>query len=98
MNIFHSVLSLLFVHMVFLFPVDSTVKGHIAVPHLVPLLMAMEGEDPVENSERGCQLLFDVLQSARSAALHAQDYQQHARSLLTGMHMNVMNILFCLYR
>ncbi|XP_051242548.1 breast cancer anti-estrogen resistance protein 3 homolog isoform X2 [Dicentrarchus labrax] len=63
---------------------DSVVDGPIAVPHLVPLLMAMEGEDPVEDSERGCQLLYDVLQSARNAALHAQDYQQHAHSLLTG--------------
>uniref|UniRef100_UPI0037E95F4C SH2 domain-containing protein 3A isoform X1 n=2 Tax=Semicossyphus pulcher TaxID=241346 RepID=UPI0037E95F4C len=62
---------------------DSAVEGPIAVPHLVPLLMAMEGEDPVENSERGCELLYDVLQSARSAALHAQDYQQHAHTLLT---------------
>lgn len=62
---------------------DSVVEGPIAIPHLVPLLMLMEGEDPVENSERGCQLLYDVLQSARSAALHAQDYQQHASSLLT---------------
>ncbi|XP_034543289.1 breast cancer anti-estrogen resistance protein 3 homolog isoform X2 [Notolabrus celidotus] len=63
---------------------DSAVQGPIAVPHLVPLLMAMEGEDPVEDSEEGCQLLYNVLQSARSAALHAQDYQQHAHSLLTG--------------
>ncbi|XP_069545763.1 SH2 domain-containing protein 3A [Brachyistius frenatus] len=62
---------------------DTAVQGPIAVPHLVPLLLLMEGEDPVENSEQGCQLLYDVLQSARSAALHAQDYQQHARSLLT---------------
>ncbi|KAM4604053.1 breast cancer anti-estrogen resistance protein 3 homolog isoform 2-T2 [Polymixia lowei] len=63
---------------------DSVVQGPVAVPHLVPLLMVMEGEDPVENSERGCQLLYDVLQSARNAALHAPDYQQHAHSLLTG--------------
>uniref|UniRef100_A0A3Q2E3R8 Breast cancer anti-estrogen resistance protein 3 homolog n=1 Tax=Cyprinodon variegatus TaxID=28743 RepID=A0A3Q2E3R8_CYPVA len=62
---------------------DSVVEGPIAVPHLVPLLMVMEGEDPVENSERGCQALYDVLQSARSAALHSQDYQKHAQSLLT---------------
>lgn len=64
---------------------DSVVEGPIAVPHLVPLLMAMEGEDPVENSEQGCQTLYDVLQLARSAALHAKDYQQHAQSLLTGL-------------
>ncbi|KAG7222597.1 hypothetical protein INR49_008299, partial [Caranx melampygus] len=63
---------------------DSVVEGPIAVPHLIPLLMLMEGEDPVENSDRGCQLLYDVLQSARSAALHAQDYQKHAHTLLTG--------------
>uniref|UniRef100_A0A7N6BX01 SH2 domain containing 3A n=1 Tax=Anabas testudineus TaxID=64144 RepID=A0A7N6BX01_ANATE len=63
---------------------DSVVQGPVAMPHLVPLLMVMEGEDPVENSERGCQLLYDVLQSARSAALHAQDYQKHAHTLLSG--------------
>ena len=60
------------------------VQGPIAVPHLVPLLMAMEGEDPVEDSERGCQLLYDVLQAARNAALEAPVYQRHAHSLLTG--------------
>ncbi|XP_062290613.1 breast cancer anti-estrogen resistance protein 3 homolog [Scomber scombrus] len=63
---------------------DSVVQGPIALPHLVPLLMVMEGEDPVEDSERGCQLLYDVLQSARSAALHAQNYQEHAHTLLSG--------------
>ncbi|KAF7223677.1 breast cancer anti-estrogen resistance protein 3 homolog isoform X3 [Nothobranchius furzeri] len=62
---------------------DSAIQGPVAVPHLVPLLMVMEGEDPVENSDRGCQVLYDVLQSARTAALHAQDYQQQAHSLLT---------------
>ncbi|XP_039899602.1 breast cancer anti-estrogen resistance protein 3 homolog [Simochromis diagramma] len=62
----------------------SVVQGPIALPHLVPLLMLMEGEDPVEDSERGCQLLYDVLQSARSAALHAHDYQEHAHALLSG--------------
>uniref|UniRef100_A0A3Q1G1W1 Breast cancer anti-estrogen resistance protein 3-like n=1 Tax=Acanthochromis polyacanthus TaxID=80966 RepID=A0A3Q1G1W1_9TELE len=65
-------------------PFMNSLNEGDAMPHLVPLLMLMEGEDPVENSERGCQLLYDVLQSARSAALHAKDYQQHARSLLTG--------------
>uniref|UniRef100_A0A3B3XQR3 Breast cancer anti-estrogen resistance protein 3-like n=1 Tax=Poecilia mexicana TaxID=48701 RepID=A0A3B3XQR3_9TELE len=62
---------------------DSVVRGPIAVPHLVPLLMLMEGEDPVENNERGCQVLYDVLQSARSAALHSQVYQKNAQTLLT---------------
>ncbi|KAM9792174.1 LOW QUALITY PROTEIN: SH2 domain-containing protein 3A-like [Neosynchiropus ocellatus] len=63
---------------------DSVVQGPVAVPHLVPLLMAMEGEDPVEDSEHGCQVLYDVLQLARRAALHARDYQQHAHDLLAG--------------
>ena len=76
------------VHWLVCFSVDSVVQGPIAVPHLVPLLMSMEGEDPVENSDRGCELLFDVLQSARSAALHAHDYQEHAHALLTGTHMH----------
>ncbi|MEQ2185115.1 hypothetical protein GOODEAATRI_014928, partial [Goodea atripinnis] len=42
------------------------VRGPIAVPHLVPLVMVMEGEDPVENGERGCEVLYNVLQAARS--------------------------------
>lgn len=50
--------------------------------------MAMEGDDPVENSERGCQFLYNILQSARNAAVHAHHYQQHANSLLTGAREN----------
>lgn len=65
---------------------ESVVQGPVAVPHLIPLLMLMEGEDPVENSDRGCQLLYDLLQSARSIAVHAEDYQSHAHSLLSGDH------------
>ncbi|XP_068444751.1 LOW QUALITY PROTEIN: breast cancer anti-estrogen resistance protein 3 homolog [Clinocottus analis] len=72
---------------------DSAVRGAVALPHLVPLLKAMEGDDPVENSERGCQLLYDVLQSARRAALHAHDYQQHAQSLLAGSWEPVPELL-----
>uniref|UniRef100_G3PW94 SH2 domain containing 3A n=1 Tax=Gasterosteus aculeatus aculeatus TaxID=481459 RepID=G3PW94_GASAC len=72
---------------------DSVVSGPVAVPHLVPLLMAMEGDDPVEDSERGCELLYDVLQAARRAALHAPDYQQHARALLAGSWEPVPELL-----
>lgn len=72
------------------------VHGPIAVPHLVPLLMMMEGEDPVENSEQGCQLLYNVLQSARNDALCAKDYQQHAHSLLTGMRVLTWTSRNCL--
>ncbi|CAL9699854.1 unnamed protein product [Knipowitschia caucasica] len=63
---------------------DSVLEGPVAVPHLLPLLMAMEGEDPVENSDRGCQTLYDLLQSARSSALNCRDYRKHAHELLTG--------------
>ncbi|RVE75968.1 hypothetical protein OJAV_G00004090 [Oryzias javanicus] len=62
----------------------SSLEGTVAIPHLLPLLMVMEGDDPLENSDQGCQLLYNVLQSARSIALHAADCQEFARSLLTG--------------
>ncbi|KAJ8001428.1 hypothetical protein DPEC_G00169400 [Dallia pectoralis] len=63
---------------------DSVVEGPLAVPHLVPLLTLMEGEELGENTDRGCQLLYNTLQAARNAALHSPKYQQHAHSLLTG--------------
>lgn len=59
--------------------------------------MVMEGEDPVENSDRGCQVLYDVLQSARSGALHAQDYQQHAHSLLSGANKSSTSFIYFYY-
>uniref|UniRef100_A0A8C7YPJ2 Breast cancer anti-estrogen resistance protein 3 n=1 Tax=Oryzias sinensis TaxID=183150 RepID=A0A8C7YPJ2_9TELE len=62
----------------------SSFDNTVAIPHLIPLLMVMEGEDPLENSDQGCQLLYNVLQSARSIALHAGDYQEFAQSLLSG--------------
>ncbi|KAM8878252.1 breast cancer anti-estrogen resistance protein 3 homolog isoform 3-T8 [Spinachia spinachia] len=72
---------------------DGAPRGPVAVPHLVPLLLAMEGEDPVEDSGRGCQLLYDVLQAARRAALAAPDYARHARALLTGSWEPVPELL-----
>ncbi|XP_034150106.1 breast cancer anti-estrogen resistance protein 3 homolog isoform X2 [Esox lucius] len=63
---------------------DSVVEGPLAVPHLVPLLKLMEGEDLGDNTERGCQLLFNTLQAARNAVLHSPKYHQHANSLLIG--------------
>uniref|UniRef100_A0A3B4E0H4 SH2 domain containing 3A n=1 Tax=Pygocentrus nattereri TaxID=42514 RepID=A0A3B4E0H4_PYGNA len=62
---------------------ESVVTGPLALPHIVPVLRLMEGEDGVENSERGCQLLYSILQSARSAAVNAAQYQQHAHTLLS---------------
>uniref|UniRef100_A0A3Q3ETZ8 Breast cancer anti-estrogen resistance protein 3-like n=1 Tax=Labrus bergylta TaxID=56723 RepID=A0A3Q3ETZ8_9LABR len=48
------------------------------------VMKALEMPQQTRVNEQGCQLLYDLLQTARSAALHAQDYQQHAHSLLTG--------------
>ncbi|KAG9262855.1 breast cancer anti-estrogen resistance protein 3-like [Astyanax mexicanus] len=62
---------------------DSVVSGPVALPHIVPILRLMEGEDAVETSERGCQLLYSILQSARNTADHAHLHQQHAHTLLS---------------
>ncbi|XP_077426271.1 LOW QUALITY PROTEIN: breast cancer anti-estrogen resistance protein 3 homolog [Vanacampus margaritifer] len=62
---------------------ECVLGGPVAVPHLVPALLLLEGEDPVEDSERGCQMLYDVLQAARRHAAHSARYQQHASFLLT---------------
>ncbi|XP_051760230.1 breast cancer anti-estrogen resistance protein 3 homolog isoform X2 [Ctenopharyngodon idella] len=62
---------------------DAMVSGPLSLPHMVPLLRLMEGEDTVESTDRGCQLLYNLLQSARNAALHASDCTQHAQGLLS---------------
>ncbi|XP_051560094.1 breast cancer anti-estrogen resistance protein 3 homolog isoform X1 [Myxocyprinus asiaticus] len=63
---------------------DSVVSGPLSLPHMVPLLSLMEGEqDIVESTDRGCQLLYNLLQSARNAALHANDCTLHAHSMLS---------------
>ncbi|XP_048869798.1 breast cancer anti-estrogen resistance protein 3 homolog isoform X2 [Brienomyrus brachyistius] len=56
----------------------------VSVPHLVPLLRLMEGEDAGEHTGHGCQLLLSILQSARNSALSAGQHQAHAHALLTG--------------
>ncbi|XP_076839592.1 SH2 domain-containing protein 3A isoform X2 [Brachyhypopomus gauderio] len=63
---------------------DSVLSGPVCLPHIVPLLRLMEGEDIVENTERGCYLLYNILQSARTSTTHAKEYQQHAHTLLSG--------------
>ncbi|XP_048051009.1 breast cancer anti-estrogen resistance protein 3 homolog isoform X4 [Megalobrama amblycephala] len=62
---------------------DAVVSGPLSLPHMVPLLRLMEGEDSVESTDRGCQLLYNLLQSARNAALHASDCTRHAHGLLS---------------
>ncbi|XP_042621352.1 breast cancer anti-estrogen resistance protein 3 homolog isoform X2 [Cyprinus carpio] len=62
---------------------DAVVSGPLSLPHMEPLLKLMEGEDSVESTDRGCQLLYNLLQSARNAALHANDCTLHAHGLLS---------------
>ncbi|XP_066516544.1 breast cancer anti-estrogen resistance protein 3 homolog [Hoplias malabaricus] len=62
---------------------DSMMSGPIALPHIVPVLKLMEGEDVVENSESGCQILYNILQSSRKTAINADQCQQHAHTLLS---------------
>ncbi|XP_067296596.1 breast cancer anti-estrogen resistance protein 3 homolog isoform X2 [Pseudorasbora parva] len=62
---------------------DAVVSGPLSLPHMVPILRLMEGEDSVESTDRGCQLLYNLLQSARNAALHANDCTRHAHGLLS---------------
>uniref|UniRef100_A0A672KQ24 SH2 domain containing 3A n=1 Tax=Sinocyclocheilus grahami TaxID=75366 RepID=A0A672KQ24_SINGR len=46
----------------------AVVSGPLSLPHMEPLLRLMEGEDSVESTDRACQLLYNLLQSARNAA------------------------------
>uniref|UniRef100_A0A4W4G1Z0 Breast cancer anti-estrogen resistance protein 3-like n=1 Tax=Electrophorus electricus TaxID=8005 RepID=A0A4W4G1Z0_ELEEL len=62
---------------------NSVLSGPVSLPHIVPLLRLMEGEDVVENTENGCYLLYNILQSARTATMHTKEYEQHAHTLLS---------------
>ncbi|XP_075702255.1 breast cancer anti-estrogen resistance protein 3 homolog [Rhinoderma darwinii] len=59
--------------------------NNIVVPHILPVLKALEGEDnwggPVEDS---CGRLLRVLQAARSYAANAELYQSNAECKLEG--------------
>ncbi|XP_049576005.1 SH2 domain-containing protein 3A isoform X2 [Syngnathus scovelli] len=62
---------------------DECISGvPVAVPHLIPVLLLMEGQDLVEDSHQGCQMLFDLLQAARRHAAQARQHQEHAKALL----------------
>ncbi|KAG9331590.1 hypothetical protein JZ751_018659 [Albula glossodonta] len=63
---------------------DGVVRGPVSVPHILPILRVMEGEELGEHTDHGCQLLLNILQSARNAALKVPQYQAYAHSLLTG--------------
>ncbi|XP_061131442.1 breast cancer anti-estrogen resistance protein 3 homolog isoform X2 [Syngnathus typhle] len=62
---------------------DECISGvPVAVPHLIPVLLQMEDLDFLEDSHRGCQMLFDLLQAARRHAAQARQHQEHAKALL----------------
>ncbi|XP_063815130.1 breast cancer anti-estrogen resistance protein 3 homolog [Pseudophryne corroboree] len=60
--------------------------GEVAVPHILPVLKALEGEDdwggPVEES---CGRLLRVLQAARSYVTNAELHRSNAESKLEGL-------------
>uniref|UniRef100_A0A8C4YUQ0 SH2 domain containing 3A n=1 Tax=Gopherus evgoodei TaxID=1825980 RepID=A0A8C4YUQ0_9SAUR len=55
--------------------------GEVAVPHLLPLISLMEGEQLWDDHEESCDLLLRTLESARSIATSAGAYK--ATSLLS---------------
>ncbi|KAE8574610.1 hypothetical protein XENTR_v10003502 [Xenopus tropicalis] len=57
----------------------------VVVPHIVPVLRAMEGEDDAGGTmEESCARLLRVLQAARSYAANAELHQKNAENKLEG--------------
>uniref|UniRef100_A0A674J9W2 SH2 domain containing 3A n=1 Tax=Terrapene triunguis TaxID=2587831 RepID=A0A674J9W2_9SAUR len=58
--------------------------GEVAVPHLLPLISLMEGEQLWDDHEESCDLLLRTLESARSIATSAGAYKATAEAKLQG--------------
>uniref|UniRef100_A0A8C3TF87 SH2 domain containing 3A n=1 Tax=Chelydra serpentina TaxID=8475 RepID=A0A8C3TF87_CHESE len=58
--------------------------GEVAVPHLLPLISLMEGEQLWDDHEESCDLLLQTLESARSIATSAGAYKATAEAKLQG--------------
>uniref|UniRef100_A0A452HGF6 Uncharacterized protein n=1 Tax=Gopherus agassizii TaxID=38772 RepID=A0A452HGF6_9SAUR len=58
--------------------------GEVAVPHLLPLISLMEGEQLWDDHEESCDLLLRTLESARSIATSARAYKATAEAKLQG--------------
>uniref|UniRef100_A0A8C4YUW6 SH2 domain containing 3A n=1 Tax=Gopherus evgoodei TaxID=1825980 RepID=A0A8C4YUW6_9SAUR len=56
----------------------------VAVPHLLPLISLMEGEQLWDDHEESCDLLLRTLESARSIATSAGAYKATAEAKLQG--------------
>ncbi|XP_053150323.1 breast cancer anti-estrogen resistance protein 3 homolog isoform X2 [Hemicordylus capensis] len=57
----------------------------VAVPHILPLLCLMEGEELWGNDEEACDALLRTLEAARSIATNASAYQVSAEAKLHGL-------------
>ncbi|XP_067416511.1 SH2 domain-containing protein 3A [Emydura macquarii macquarii] len=58
--------------------------GEVAIPHLLPLISLMEGEQLWDDHEESCALLLSTLESARSIATNAGAYKATAEAKLQG--------------
>ncbi|KAH1176546.1 breast cancer anti-estrogen resistance protein 3 homolog isoform X1 [Mauremys mutica] len=58
--------------------------GEVAIPHLLPLISLMEGEQLWGDHENSCDLLLRTLESARSIATSARAYKATAEAKLQG--------------
>ncbi|CAM4606472.1 unnamed protein product [Lepidochelys kempii] len=58
--------------------------GEVAIPHLLPLISLMEGEQLWDDHEESCDLLLRTLESARSIATSAGAYKATAEAKLQG--------------
>uniref|UniRef100_A0A8C8VR91 SH2 domain containing 3A n=1 Tax=Pelusios castaneus TaxID=367368 RepID=A0A8C8VR91_9SAUR len=56
----------------------------VAIPHLLPLISLMEGEQLWDDHEESCDLLLRTLESARSIATNARAYKATAEAKLKG--------------
>ncbi|XP_062975175.1 SH2 domain-containing protein 3A isoform X2 [Elgaria multicarinata webbii] len=56
----------------------------VAVPHILPLLCLMEGEEPWGDHEEACEVLLRTLEAARFMATNAGAYRVSAEARLQG--------------
>ncbi|XP_038627785.1 SH2 domain-containing protein 3A [Tachyglossus aculeatus] len=58
--------------------------GQVVVPHLLPLMRLMEGEDLWGPQAESCELLYQTFQTARAVAAQATQYHAAAEAKLQG--------------
>ncbi|XP_074836551.1 SH2 domain-containing protein 3A isoform X2 [Carettochelys insculpta] len=65
---------------------ENATPGEVAVPHLLPLISLLEGEQLWDDHEESCDLLLRTLVAARSIATSAAAYKATAEAKLQGFH------------